>query len=65
MKKSLCKLFVFGAILSTTSMISCKTSSGYGCDFAEVTTPSEQKTTIKTPDNILKPNYNVFREVSE
>lgn len=65
MKKSLSKLIVFGAIVFTSSLTSCKTGGGYGCDYTEASVPKE----IENQDLVIKPvekqHFKVVRNVSE
>ncbi|MBT8234081.1 MAG: hypothetical protein HKO66_08940 [Saprospiraceae bacterium] len=65
MKKVASKLIVFGVIASVSTFTSCTSTSGYGCDYTEIKTPTkiEHKNVIQEDE--LKSTYTVIRNVSE
>ena len=65
MKKSASKLIMFGAFTFVFFSTSCKTGSGYGCDYTEAKAPSEQIQKDSKKEIEIESNYSVTRYVTE
>ena len=65
MKKATSKLIVFGIIVFSASLTSCKTGSGYGCDYTEIKTPTEIKSNDVIYEEEKKLTYTATRQVAD